>query len=137
MLANYCLQGGRKCQICQFGVNLLDCLSTRNVIRSQNLNESQEDAVSSCVKMTKCHHNDTIKLIWGPPGTGKTKTVACLLFSLLKLKIRTLTCAPTNTAVMAVASRLHGLGKDSLEYETYGLGDIVLFGNSARMKIDG
>jgi senataxin len=86
--------------------------------------------------MKKCHHNDPIKLIWGPPGTGKTKTVASMLFCLLKLHIRTVTCAPTNTAVLAVASRLHTIAKDSLEHGSYGLGDIVLFGNSKRMKID-
>ncbi|MED6189253.1 hypothetical protein PIB30_094041 [Stylosanthes scabra] len=128
---------GRKCQICPAGLNVLGISSISNMIQAQNLDESQEDAVSSCVSMTKCQHNSTIKLIWGPPGTGKTKTVACVLFSLLKLRVRTLTCAPTNTAVMAVASRLHSLVKDSLEHETYGFGDIVLFGNSSRMKIDG
>jgi senataxin len=84
--------------------------------------------------MINCYHANT-KLIWGPPGTGKTKTVACLLFSLLKLKTRTLTCAPTNTAILQVATRLHSLVMDSLEYDTYGLGDIVLFGNSNRMKL--
>jgi senataxin len=85
--------------------------------------------------MMNCDHAD-LKLIWGPPGTGKTKTVACLLFSLLKLKTRTLTCAPTNTAVLQVAIRLHKLVLDSLEHDTYGLGDIVLFGNGKRMKVD-
>ncbi|QHN91960.1 ATP-dependent helicase [Arachis hypogaea] len=127
---------GRKCQICPSELNVIGTSSIRNMIQSQNLNESQEDAVSSCVSMTKCHHNSTINLVWGPPGTGKTKTVACILFSLLKLRVRTLTCAPTNTAVMAVASRLHSLVKDSLEHESYGFGDIVLFGNSSRMKVD-
>jgi senataxin len=76
-----------------------------------------------------------VKLIWGPPGTGKTKMVGLLLFSLLKLKCRTLTCAPTNIAVLEVTSRLLRLVTDSLEYKTYGLGDIVLFGNGKRMKI--
>ncbi|MED6147954.1 hypothetical protein PIB30_048704 [Stylosanthes scabra] len=128
---------GRKCQICPGGLNVLGISSISNMIQAQNLNESQEDAVSSCISMTKCQHNSSIKLIWGPPGTGKTKTVACVLFSLLKLRVRTLTCAPTNTAVMTVVSRLHGLVKGSLELETYGFGDIVLFGNSSRMKIDG
>ncbi|KAL1308306.1 hypothetical protein HN51_050242 [Arachis hypogaea] len=127
---------GRKCQICPSGLNVIGTSSIRNMIQSQNLNESQEDAVSSCVSLTKCQHNSTMNLIWGPPGTGKTKTVACILFSLLKLRVRTLTCAPTNTAVMAVASRLHSLVKDSLEHESYGFGDIVLFGNSSRMKVD-
>ncbi|XP_054789631.1 uncharacterized protein LOC129295178 [Prosopis cineraria] len=69
--------------------------------------------------MKKCHHNHTVKLIWGPPGTGKTKTVASMLFALLKLETRTLTCAPTNTAVLEVAARLH-----------------ILFGNNSRMKVD-
>lgn len=78
-----------------------------------------------------------MKLIWGPPGTGKTKTTASLLYSLLKLHIRTLTCAPTNTAVLEVAERLHRIVKDSsVEYDTYGFGDIVLFGNSSRMKVE-
>lgn len=108
----------------------------QNIIRSHNLNEPQINAVLSCFTMKNCRHNDPVKLIWGPPGTGKTKTVASLLFCLLKLRIRTLTCAPTNTAVVTVAARLHSIAKDSLEHDTYGLGDIVLLGNSKRMKID-
>lgn len=85
--------------------------------------------------MINCCHNNT-KLIWGPPGTGKTKTVACLLFSFLKLKARTLACAPTNTAVLEVAVRLHSLFTGSNEHKTYGMGDILLFGNRSRMKVD-
>lgn len=109
----------------------------QNIIRAQNLNESQTDAVLSCFKRNSCHqHNDPIKLIWGPPGTGKTKTVASLLFCLLNLRIRTLTCAPTNTAVVTVAARLHSIIAKEDSHDKYGLGDIVLFGNSKRMKID-
>ena len=77
-----------------------------------------------------------MKLIWGPPGTGKTKTVGSLLFSLLKRKCRTLTCAPTNVAVLEVTSRFLRIVIESLDYHTYGLGDIVLFGNRKRMRID-
>ncbi|KAK7305619.1 hypothetical protein VNO77_43525 [Canavalia gladiata] len=129
---------GENCQICFSGENhSVACSRVQKLIQSQNLNESQKDAVLSCVTMRECHHNDTIKLIWGPPGTGKTKTVASLLFSLLKLKTRTLTCAPTNTAVLEVASRLQNLVKGSLEHHTYGFGDIVVFGNKSRMKVDG
>ncbi|KAJ7960007.1 p-loop nucleoside triphosphate hydrolase superfamily protein [Quillaja saponaria] len=113
---------------------LMDCsplFNARNIICTADLNESQEKAVLSCVSMRECRHGDTFKLIWGPPGTGKTKTVAVLLFSLLKLKGRTLTCVPTNTTVMEVAARLLRIVKESLEFGMYGLGDIVLFGNSA------
>uniref|UniRef100_A0A5B6ZAC3 Helicase MAGATAMA 3 n=1 Tax=Davidia involucrata TaxID=16924 RepID=A0A5B6ZAC3_DAVIN len=53
------------------------------------------------------------------------------------MKCRTLTCAPTNIAVIGVTARLMSLVIDSLGYDTtYGLGDIVLFGNGERMKIE-
>ena len=52
------------------------------------------------------------------------------------MKCRTLTCAPTNIAVLEVTQRLLKNVTESLEYDTYGLGDIVLFGNRERMKID-
>ncbi|CAJ2652930.1 unnamed protein product [Trifolium pratense] len=127
---------GENCQICLSETNShASFIKEDAIICSQKLNESQEDSVLSSVDMTNCHRSN-VKLIWGPPGTGKTKTVACLLFSLLNLKTRTLTCAPTNTAILQVAIRLHSLVMDSLEHDTYGLGDIVLFGNSKRMKID-
>lgn len=69
-------------------------------IRSFGLNLSQEEAVLSCISAAMCHHENSVKLIKGPPGTGKTKTVASLLFAVLKMKCRTLACAPTNTAVL-------------------------------------
>ncbi|KAL9320209.1 hypothetical protein ACSQ67_012048 [Phaseolus vulgaris] len=129
-------KNGETCQICFSGENdSATCSSVKNIILSQNLNESQKDAVLNCITSRECHHNDAVKLIWGPPGTGKTKTVASLLFSLLELKVRTLTCAPTNTAVLEVAARLHNLVKESLEYDI-GFGDIVVFGNKSRMKVD-
>ncbi|XP_058179715.1 uncharacterized protein LOC131298335 isoform X3 [Rhododendron vialii] len=108
----------------------------KNAISSFKLDTSQLDAVLSCVATRQCCHQNTVKLIWGPPGTGKTKTVASLLFVLLRIKCRTLTCAPTNIAVLEVTSRLMSLVSHALEYDTYGLGDIVLFGNGERMKID-
>ncbi|KAH0885408.1 hypothetical protein HID58_061504 [Brassica napus] len=107
------------------------------VIRSATLNRSQEDAVLGCIKSRNCSHETSAKLIWGPPGTGKTKTVATLLFSLLKLTCRTVVCAPTNTAIVEVASRLLSLFKEtsSSEHPTYGLGNVVLSGNRDRMGI--
>ncbi|KAH1105691.1 hypothetical protein J1N35_009459 [Gossypium stocksii] len=106
-------------------------------IKSYNLNDSQEAAITSCIKTWRCNHqNGHVKLIWGPPGTGKTKTVGLLLLVLLRMKCRTITCAPTLIAVMELASRVMRLVSGTLEYETYGLGDIVLLGSSERMGMD-
>ncbi|WVY90099.1 hypothetical protein V8G54_035613 [Vigna mungo] len=130
------LHSGVTCENCESEEKKkLHGITARCLLQNQNLNKSQEEAVSSCVGMIKCDHSD-IKLIWGPPGTGKTKTLACLLFCLLKLKHRSLACAPTNTAIVQVAARLHGLFQGSVEYKTYGLGDIVLMGNKSRVKLD-
>jgi hypothetical protein len=112
-----------------------DFADMKSRICSSDLNDSQKDAVLSCLITKKCNHQNTVKLIWGPSGTGKTKTVGLLLFSLLRMKCRTLTCAPTNTAVLEVAQQLLKNVTESLEYGTYGLGDLVLFGNGKRMKI--
>lgn len=100
------------------------------------LDHSQRSAVLKCIATKECNHQNTLRLIWGPPGTGKTKTVASLLVNLRKMECRTLTCAPTNIAVLGVINRLMNLVRPTLELDTYGLGDIVLFGNGERMKID-
>ncbi|CAL2229702.1 unnamed protein product [Prunus armeniaca] len=129
-------QGGNSCSICFSKEKCPAALSNRWPSMGSDLNDSQEAAVLNCINLSKCTHQNTIKLIWGPPGTGKTKTVAMSLFALLKLKCRTLTCAPTNVAVLEVTARLLGLINQSLDYGKYGLGDIILFGNEERMKID-
>ncbi|MFS8009812.1 putative P-loop containing nucleoside triphosphate hydrolase, DNA2/NAM7 helicase, helicase [Helianthus anomalus] len=108
----------------------------KEALKRFQLDSSQEAAILSCVASRACGHKNTIKLIWGPPGTGKTKTISSLLFMLLKMKCRTLTCAPTNIAVLGVTKRVMQLVRDSLVYDTYGLGDIVLYGSKERMKID-
>ncbi|OIW18971.1 hypothetical protein TanjilG_09165 [Lupinus angustifolius] len=104
-----------------------------------DLNDSQRDAVLSCISLVKCDHMNTIKLIWGPPGTGKATTVSVMLLSLLKLNCRTLTCTPTNVAVIEIAKRvLRHVRKDRVPRfgSCYGLGDIVLFGNEKRMDME-
>ena len=110
--------------------------NSREIITSFGLDASQKAAVSNCVALTECSHRNSVKMIWGPPGTGKTKTISSLVYTLMKLKCRTVTCAPTNVAILGVVKRLMSCMSEKLEHEAYGLGDVVLFGNSQRMKID-
>lgn len=126
------LQSWARCKVCSSG----SASDSPARINSFKLNESQEVAVLSCLATAKCRHQNSVELIKGPPGTGKTKMVGSLLRALLGMKCRTLTCAPTNIAVLEVAARVLSLVEESLEFGAYGLGDIVLFGSREGMKID-
>jgi hypothetical protein len=99
------------------------------------LNKSQSDAVASCISATKCSEKSCVHLIWGPPGTGKTKTVSVILHMLLMVASnhRTLVCAPTNTALVQLASHLVSLVETSTE-TSYLLGDIIMLGSDKLMK---
>ncbi|CAA2988419.1 Hypothetical predicted protein [Olea europaea subsp. europaea] len=125
------------CTICSAEQNRSIHVSRlRNSIGTLGMDDSQEAAILNCIVTRECHHRNDVKLIWGPPGTGKTRTISSLLFALLRMKCRTLTCAPTNVAVIGVAKKLLSLLSGTLLFDTYGLGDVVLFGNGERMKID-
>ncbi|KAI3840153.1 hypothetical protein MKX03_014480 [Papaver bracteatum] len=126
-------QIGNDCELCSN--HETELLRNELELDSFNLNESQLHAVLRSIATSSCSHKNTVKLIWGPPGTGKTKTIGVLLSALLKLKCKTLTCAPTNTAVVEVTTRLMSIVKPTLENLNYGLGDILLYGNAERMKI--
>ncbi|KAK1685246.1 hypothetical protein QYE76_046094 [Lolium multiflorum] len=104
---------------------------------SIKLNRSQVDAIESVISAVQCRHVNLMKLIWGPPGTGKTKTVSTLLWVLARLKCRTLTCAPTNVAVVGVCTRFLENVKAFNEDNglPISLGDILLFGSRSNMDM--
>ncbi|XP_057452229.1 uncharacterized protein LOC130744053 [Lotus japonicus] len=106
---------------------------------SSDLNESQYKAISACLSSSQCNHQSTVDLIWGPPGTGKTKTLGTLLFALLKMNCRTLVCTPTNVAIKEVASRVLSIVRSSFDRNFDDLccpfGDILLFGNHEQLKV--
>uniref|UniRef100_A0A453CVB0 Uncharacterized protein n=1 Tax=Aegilops tauschii subsp. strangulata TaxID=200361 RepID=A0A453CVB0_AEGTS len=131
--------GDDVCGICvaQDG-SLLPSLTEQ--LLSIKLNQSQLDAIESVISAVRCRHMNLLKLIWGPPGTGKTKTVSALLWALACVKCRTLTCAPTNVAVVGVCTRFLQNLKEFNEHIDenglpFSLGDVLLFGNKYNMDI--
>ncbi|KAF3973230.1 hypothetical protein CMV_003339 [Castanea mollissima] len=108
---------------------------------TSKLNESQNNAVLACLRKIHCNHKLSVERIWGPPGTGKTKTTGTLLFTLLRMGYRTLTCAPTNVAIKEVASHVLKLVKESFGMDIgidalfCSFGDVLLFGNKKRLKV--
>ena len=125
------LQAPGRCKYCSN--NSLD--EIKGDLCNFKLNDSQLDAVASCILASECSHRSSVGLVWGPPGTGKTTTVAVMLQMLLTKEQRTLACAPTNMAVLQVASRLLELIGDFSSRQQYSLGDIILFGNKDRLQM--
>ncbi|KAK7400973.1 hypothetical protein VNO78_12282 [Psophocarpus tetragonolobus] len=127
-----------KCSNCGSLANALrdDC-PYQNLL--SELNESQVKAISACLSGINCDHNSVVKLIWGPPGTGKTRTLGTLLFALMKIKYRVLVCASTNVAIKEVVSRVVNIMKESHSKESgdlfCSLGEVLLFGNHERLKV--
>ncbi|KAK6915968.1 DNA2/NAM7 helicase-like, C-terminal [Dillenia turbinata] len=110
---------------------------------SSTLNDSQKEAVLTSLCKLNCDHKSSVELIWGPPGTGKTKTVSMLLWSILGINCRILSCAPTNIAVTELATRVVKLLKESSGVNSTrgisicSLGDVLLLGNKDRLKVKG
>ncbi|PWA96126.1 uvrD-like Helicase, ATP-binding domain, P-loop containing nucleoside triphosphate hydrolase [Artemisia annua] len=129
-----------KCDICSFDYESMvsQKLDPHLLL---NLNESQRTAVMVALCKTQCCHISSVEQIWGPPGTGKTMTLSVLLFILFQMKHRTLVCAPTNAAILHLASRVLSLVRESFETTTASgdylcsVGDVLLFGNMDRLKV--
>lgn len=108
--------------------------SSEAAIVQFGLNQSQGNVVASCISAIE-HSSSSVRLVWGPPGTGKTKTVSVILYFILKMskKPRVLVCAPTNTALGRLTRHLISLLENSSEAES--IKDIILLGNEERLKV--
>ena len=76
-------------------------VTTENVLfRNDQLNESQQQAVAAMMQ------NEDLMIVHGPPGTGKTTTLAEAIYQLVKAGEKVLVAAPSNTAVDNIAKVL-------------------------------
>ena len=67
---------------------------------------------------------ESIGIIHGPPGTGKTTTLTALVKALSKTEKRILVCAPSNNAVDLLAERI-----SELQIDTIRIGNITRIGD--------
>ncbi|KAL6189735.1 hypothetical protein ACLB2K_036137 [Fragaria x ananassa] len=101
---------------------------------SSGLNESQTGTILACLEMLHSCEKSAVELIWGPPGTGTTKTIVTLLLTLLQMNCRTLVCA--NVAITEIASRLVKIVTEIESNALFcSLGKLLLFGNKERLKV--
>lgn len=71
-----------------------------------NLNKEQKIMLQHALE-----GNDKVNILHGPPGTGKTKTLAALIdIAVSKNNSRILVSAPSNQAIGELATRLFGTG---------------------------
>jgi len=82
-----------------FGVTPPQCRVNRLLLRHDGLNLSQGIALGNAMK-------SSCAFIWGPPGTGKTTTLARILLELLEQGHRILVTSHTNAAVDQVLEAL-------------------------------
>lgn len=77
----------------------------RTIYSNESLNESQNNAVNAILQQ------EGISIVHGPPGTGKTTTIAHAIHGLVKAGKKVVVTAPSNTAVDHCARVLakHGL----------------------------
>lgn len=133
-------QGEENCEFCPQNFHSEAEEKLQSTLSSK-LNESQLGAVMASIRKIGCYHRSSVELIWGPPGTGKTTTLSTLLYILLGMNVKTLICAPTNTAITALAARVTALVRNKVKTEsgksflTCPLGGMLLFGNNDRLKV--
>ena len=102
---------------------------TQLTFRNVHLNASQQKAVAAVVQ------NESITIIHGPPGTGKTTTLIEAIVQLIKKGEKVLVAAPSNTAVDNIAKGLLKQNISLLRVGNSGKADEALFAHTPEGKL--
>jgi Ni2+-binding GTPase involved in maturation of urease and hydrogenase len=89
-------------------------------LEHQDLNASQQQAIQLC-------SDSNLAFVWGPPGTGKTTTLAHIVTELLAQGHRILITSTTNAAVDQALAKLADLEEARMYFEQ---GQILRIGQS-------
>jgi ATP-dependent RNA/DNA helicase IGHMBP2 len=97
---------------------------------NKKLNESQQQAIGTILQ------NEPITILHGPPGTGKTTTLAEAILQLLKTGEKVLVAAPSNAAVDNMAKVLIQQGVRLLRIGNTSKVDEAIFANTPEGKLN-
>lgn len=99
-------------QLFDGNLKLLSITPTNVDFMGEQLNESQREAVSYCMGLT---NDNFFYIIFGPPGTGKTTTIAELVYQIVKSGQNVLISSHTNVAVDNVLLKVAEMFGDDAE----------------------
>ncbi len=97
---------------------------------NKNLNESQQQAVKAITQ------NESITIVHGPPGTGKTTTLIEAIIQLIHAGEKVLVSAPSNTAVDHISKGLIQQGIKLLRIGNSSKVDEAIFAHTPEGKLN-
>lgn len=97
---------------------------------NKNLNESQQQAVKAITQ------NESITIVHGPPGTGKTTTLIEAIIQLIHAGEKVLVSAPSNTAVDHISKGLIQQGIKLLRIGNISKVDETIFAHTPEGKLN-
>ena len=98
--------------------------------KNKKLNESQQQAIGAILQ------NESLTILHGPPGTGKTTTLVEAIILLVKNGEKILVSAPSNTAVDNIAKGLIQHGIRLLRVGNTSKVDEAIFANTPEGKLN-
>lgn len=97
--------------------------------RNRQLNESQQQAIAAILQ------NESLVIVHGPPGTGKTTTLIEAIYQLVRAGEKVLVSAPSNTAVDNIARGLLQQGVRLLRVGNTSKVDEAIFAHTPEGKL--
>lgn len=103
---------------------------TRNILfQNKSLNDSQQQAIVAILQ------NDLLCIVHGPPGTGKTTTLAEGIVQLVNRGEKVMVAAPSNTAIDHMAGTLLRCGLNILRVGNPGKTDASILAHTPEGKM--
>nr|TKW40193.1 hypothetical protein SEVIR_1G230100v2 [Setaria viridis] len=111
----------KKCILC-------DELAQGEFVHAKRFNDEQLNAVKCITSKLLCPHINALEILWGPPGSGKTRIAIGIIQSMFNRRSRMLVCLPSEKYILRF---LHSL-KDI--YPSFNLSMVLVLNDVNAMK---